>query len=93
MQQSFSLLKTYEMAPMNQKVLLFSSLLYFVITRFPDLELENTCLEHLQEELNAELGQSFTHSKFDRFSPAFLPVLFLPGHQIQQKAGSRKPAA
>ncbi|CBK22683.2 uncharacterized protein [Blastocystis hominis] len=77
MQQSFSLLKTYEMAPMNQKVLLFSSLLYFVITRFPDLELENTCLEHLQEELNAELGQSFVHSKFDRFSPAFLATFLV----------------
>ena len=77
MQQSFSLLKTYEMAPMNQKVLLFSSLLYFVITRFPDLELENTCLEHLQEELNAELGQSFAHSKFDRFSPAFLATFLV----------------
>lgn len=77
MQQSFSLLKTYEMAPMHQKVLLFSSLLYFVITRFPDLELENTCLEHLQEELNAELGQSFAHSKFDRFSPAFLATFLV----------------
>lgn len=77
MQQSFSLLKTYEMAPMNQKVLLFSSLLFFVITRFPDLELENTCLERLQEELNAELGQSFVHSKFDRFSPAFLATFLV----------------
>lgn len=77
MQQSFSLLKTYEMAPMNQKVLLFSSLLFFVITRFPDLELENTALERLQEELNAELGQTFVHSKFDRFSPAFLATFLV----------------
>ena len=72
MQQSFSLLKTYEIDSMNQKVSLFSSLLFFIVTRFPEVSLENTCLDWLQSEINAELAQSYSHSKFDRFSPSFI---------------------
>ena len=76
MKKSLSLLKSFDSTEIMKRVDLFSSLLFYLSTRFLDSEIADYCLQSIQEELMKELQLSYSYVKHDRFSPSFI-ALFL----------------
>lgn len=77
MQQSLSLLKSFDMTDLFKRVELFSSLLFYLTTRFPASSSTDYCLQKLQEELLSELQQTYSHLKYDRFPPAYIGLVLV----------------
>lgn len=76
MKKSLSLLKSFDSTEIMKRVDLFSSLLFYLSTRFLDSEIADYCLQSIQEELMKELQLSYSFVKHERFSPSFI-ALFL----------------
>ena len=73
--QSFSLLQSFDTEPLFQKVSLFSSLLFFLITRFPAQPQLELCFGKIQSFIHTELKRSYVRPRADRFSPAYVATV------------------
>lgn len=77
MQQSLSLLKSFESTEIFKRVDLFSSLLFFISTRFTEAKTVDLCLQKIQEALLNELHHSYGGVKNDRFPPSYIGLLLI----------------
>ena len=77
MQQSLCLLKSFDITDLFKRVDLFSSLLFYLTTRFADSTAADYCLQKLQKELLSELQQTYTHLKYDRFTPSYIGLVLI----------------
>lgn len=75
--QSLSLLKSFDEAEITKRVEIFSSLLFFISTRFPDTSILDKCLQKIQEDLLNELDQTHISTRTDRFSFSFLGLFLI----------------
>lgn len=77
MHQSLSLLKSFDETEITKRVEIFSSLLFFISSRFPESSILDNCLQKIQEELLNELNQTHVSIKTDRFSNSYLALVII----------------
>lgn len=77
MLQTFSLLTSFDTEPLFQRVELFVSIQYFLVTRHPSPSLIDLCMNRLQDTLQAELKKSFSRSAFGRFPPWYVATVLV----------------
>lgn len=77
MLQSFSLLTSFDPEPLFQRVDLFASIQYFLVTRYSSPSLIDLCMNRLQDVLQLELKKSFSRSALGRFPPWYVATVLV----------------